>query len=290
MPPVPSFPSDTEARHEEGFLNSADHLRLFWQRYTPPAPKATVAVLPGGGDHSGRYPGLTTGLVRAGLQVALLDFRGHGQSDGRRWHVDGFSDYLADLDAFVAKLSQDGIAGDRLFVVAHSQGALVAALWGITREKHVSGFVLSSPYLRLALKPPAAKVLGAKLLGRVIPWLPVSTGLDVEDLTSDPELRRWTERDPLYGRATTPRWFDESSRAQVEVLRRAGEWTHPLLVLAGGADRIADVKATRQFVDAARAADKRLVVYDGFRHEIFNEVERDRPIAEAAAWLSARVR
>jgi alpha-beta hydrolase superfamily lysophospholipase len=112
----------------------------------------------------------------------------------------------------------------------------------------------------------------------------------VEDLTSDPELRRWTERDPLYGRATTPRWFDESSRAQVEVLRRAGEWTHPLLVLAGGADRIADVKATRQFVDAARAADKRLVVYDGFRHEIFNEVERDRPIAEAAAWLSARVR
>jgi alpha-beta hydrolase superfamily lysophospholipase len=290
MPPVPSFPSDTEARHEEGFLNSADHLRLFWQRYTPPAPKATVAVLPGGGDHSGRYPGLTTGLVRAGLQVALLDFRGHGQSDGRRWHVDGFSDYLADLDAFVAKLSQDGIAGDRLFVVAHSQGALVAALWGLTREKHVSGFVLSSPYLRLALKPPAAKVLGAKLLGRVIPWLPVSTGLDVEDLTSDPELRRWTERDPLYGRATTPRWFDESSRAQVEVLRRAGEWTHPLLVLAGGADRIADVKATRQFVDAARAADKRLVVYDGFRHEIFNEVERDRPIAEAAAWLSARVR
>jgi alpha-beta hydrolase superfamily lysophospholipase len=290
MPPVPSFPSDTEARHEEGFLNSADHLRLFWQRYTPPAPKATVAVLPGGGDHSGRYPGLTTGLVRAGLQVALLDFRGHGQSDGRRWHVDGFSDYLADLDAFVAKLSQDGIAGDRLFVVAHSQGALVAALWGLTREKHVSGFVLSSPYLRLALKPPAAKVLGAKLLGRVIPWLPVSNGLDVEDLTSDPELRRWTERDPLYGRATTPRWFDESSRAQVEVLRRAGEWTHPLLVLAGGADRIADVKATRQFVDAARAADKRLVVYDGFRHEIFNEVERDRPIAEAAAWLSARVR
>ncbi len=103
-------------------------------------------------------------------------------------------------------------------------------------------------------------------------------------------MRRWTDRDPLYGRSTTPRWFDESTRAQVEVLRRAGEWTHPLLVLAAGADRIASLPATREFVTAARATDKRLVVYDGFRHEIFNEAERDRPIAEAAAWLSGRVR
>ncbi len=49
------------------------------------------------------------------------------------------------------------------------------------------------------------------------------------------------------------------------------------------------VNAARAFVDAARAADKRLVVYEGFRHEIFNEVERERPIAEAATWMSARL-
>jgi alpha-beta hydrolase superfamily lysophospholipase len=284
-PPVPSFPADAEARHEEGFLNSADHLRLYWQRYTPPSPRATVAILHGGGDHSGRYPALTAAVVRAGFQAALVDFRGHGQSDGRRWHVDGFADYLADLDAFVAKLSQDGVVNEQLYVVAHSQGALVAALWGLSRGRHVRGFVLSSPYFRLALRPPLAKVLGARLVGKVVPWLPVSTGLDVADLTSDPELQRWTERDPLYGRATTPRWFDESGKAQVEVLRRAGEFTAPLLVLAAGADRIADAAAARAFVDAAGSSDKRLEVYAGFRHELFNEAERDRPIAEAVGWL-----
>ena len=74
------------------------------------------------------------------------------------------------------------------------------------------------------------------------------------------------------------------------MLRGAAGFEAPLLVLAAGADRIADVAAARAFVDAARSDDKRLVVYDGFRHEIFNEVGRDRPIAEAIAWLSSHAK
>ena len=286
--PVPAYPAASEAKHEEGFLNSADHLRLFWQRYTPPSPRATVAVLHGGGDHSGRYPALTSALVRGGFQVALVDFRGHGQSDGRRWHVDAFSDYLADLDAFVAKLREDGLAG-RPFLVGHSQGGLIAALWGLAHGREAAGFVLSSPYLKLALEPPAVKVLAARLLGRLVPWLPVATGLEVADLTSDEEMRRWTERDPLYGRATTPRWFDEAGRAQAEVLRRAREFEAPLLVLAAGADAIADVETTRRWYGEVRSTDKGLQVYEGFRHEIFNEVERHRPIEAVVTWISQRV-
>lgn len=285
---VPSYPSESEARHEEGFVNSADHLRLYWQRYTPPSPLATVAVLHGGGDHSGRYPALTTALARAGFQVALVDLRGHGQSDGRRWHVDAFQENLADLDAFVAKLSQDGVARDRLFLVGHSHGALVAALWGMSRGRHVAGFVFSSPYFRLALRPPFAKVLAAKLVGRIVPWLPVDASLDLADLTSDEELQRWTARDPLYGRKTTPRWFEASLGAQAEALRRASEFEAPLLVLAGGSDRIADPAAARSFVDGAGSRDKKLVVYDGFRHEIFNEVGREQPIGATVAWLRER--
>ena len=151
----------------------------------------------------------------------------------------------------------------------------------------MSGFVFSSPYFRLALRPPAVKVAAGKLLARVIPWLPMDVGFDAETLTSDEELQRWTERDPLYGRKTTPGWFVASNGAQLEVLRRAPEFTAPLLVLAGGADGIADVSAARAFVDAAGSKDKRLVVYDGFRHEIFNEVRREQPIGEAVAWIEA---
>lgn len=286
--PVPAFPSAAEAKHEEGFLHAADHLRLYWQRFTPVAPpRATVLVVHGGGDHSGRYPGLVAALVAAGFQAALVDLRGHGQSDGRRWHCDAFADYLGDLDAFVAKLRADGLAGGRLFVVGHSMGALVAILWALAHPGAAEGYVLSSPYLRLAFPPPPLKLLAARTLGRVLPWLPVSTGLRMSDLTSDVELQGWTERDPLYGRATTPRWFDEAGRAQARALAGAAGLAAPLLVLAGGADPIADVGGARQLVEAARAQDKRLVVYEGLRHEIFNEVRRNEPIGEVVSWLAA---
>jgi alpha-beta hydrolase superfamily lysophospholipase len=285
--PVPAYPAPSEAKRDDGFLHSKDNLRLYWRRYTPPSPRATVAVIPGGGDHSGRYPALTTALVRAGFQSALLDFRGHGQSDGRRWHIDAFGDYLDDMEAFMAHV-RAGAGGRKVMVVAHSQGALIAATWALSPDRGVAGFVLSSPYFRLKLEPPRLKVVAARLLGSVVPWLPLSTGLRYQDLTSDEEMQRWTEMDPLYGKATTPRWFTESQRAQREFLLRASAFAHPLLVLVGGADPIADAEAGRAFYEAASSKDKAFELYEGMRHEIFNERGRGRPIADAVAWLTTR--
>ncbi|HZY05407.1 MAG TPA: alpha/beta hydrolase [Anaeromyxobacteraceae bacterium] len=285
---VPAFPSPAEARREEGALRARDGLDLFWQRYRPEAPRATVAVLHGGGDHSGRYPGLTAALVRAGMEVALLDFRGHGRSGGARWHVMRFEEYLEDLEVFLERVRADA-AGRRLFLVGHSQGGLIAARWGLDPMRPVAGVVLSSPWLRLAFEPPRLKVAVGRMVGKVWPSLPVPAGLDLAALTSDPEMQRDTDEDPLYGRKTTPRWFDEATRAQDEVRRRAGEFAHPLLVLLGEADPIADPAAGRAFCAAAASRDKQLLAYPGFRHEIYNEVGRERPVADTVAWISDRV-
>jgi alpha-beta hydrolase superfamily lysophospholipase len=161
---VPTFPETTRATRAEGVLTSRDGTRLWWQSYAPPSPRATVVVFPGGGDHSGRYPGLTSALVSAGYAVALLDFRGHGRSDGRRWHVSRFGEYLDDADVFVASV-REGAPEQPLFVVGHSMGGLIAATWGLTPGRGVAGVVLSSPYFRLAVEPPRAKLLGARLAG-----------------------------------------------------------------------------------------------------------------------------
>jgi alpha-beta hydrolase superfamily lysophospholipase len=286
--PLPAYPDAAAAAREEGTVASTGGVRLAWSRFVPPSPRAAVAVLHGGGDHSGRYAGITAALVGAGFAVSLVDFRGHGRSTGRRWHVESFDDYLADLDAFWPR-AREAAPGKPAFVVAHSQGALVAALWAIRAPRDAAGLVLSSPYLRLAFTPPRLRVLAARLVGRVVPWLPIATGLRIADLTSDEEFRAFTERDPLYGRKTTPSWFVASMAAQAEVLARAGELRLPLLVLAAGADVIADAGAARAFVEAAGSADKEYRELPGQRHEIWNERERERAIGGAVAWLVARV-
>ena len=284
---VPTFPTAAEAHHEEGFLHATGDIRLYWQRYTPPSPRASVALFPGGGDHGGRYAAVTAALVRSGLQVALLDFRGHGRSDGRRWHVDAFQDYLDDADVFIGHV-RAGSSGRKLFVVGHSQGALIATSWALAAPRAVAGFVLSSPFFRFRTRPPPLKVIAGRVVGTIVPWLPLATGLRSEDLTSDPEMQRWVDADPLYGRATTPRWFSETQRVQRDILEDARRFEHPLLVLLGSSDPIADPAAMRAFLAAACSRDKQLLAYEGFKHEIFNERERHRPIGDAVAWIVAR--
>jgi alpha-beta hydrolase superfamily lysophospholipase len=284
---VAPFPAASEATHDEGFLHSGDHTRLYWQRYRPASPRATVAVLHGCGDHSGRYPALAGTLVRAGFSVALVDLRGHGQSDGRRWAIDSFADYLSDAEAFIQG-QRVATPGQRLFVVGHGEGALIAARWALVRPGVVDGFVLASPLFGFGPDAPPRSRLKARLLGGALPRVRLPARVEVGALTSDPEQQAWIARDPLRGTTTTARWFTASVAAQREVQAAAPSFTTPLLLLAGGGDRVSDVSESRRFFDAAGAKDKKLVIYEGFRHELFNEVERERPLGDAVAWISAR--
>jgi alpha-beta hydrolase superfamily lysophospholipase len=283
---VPPFPAASEATRDDGFLHSGDHTRLYWQRYRPAAPRGTVAVFHGGGDHSGRYPALAGALVRGGFTVALVDFRGHGQSDGRRWSIDSFSDYLADADAFLR--AQRASSPGRLFVVGHGEGALIAARWALARAGQVDGFVFASPLFGFGPDAAPRSRWKGRLLGGAIPRLSLAARVEVDLLTSDPEQQAWIARDPLRGTFTTARWFTASVTAQRDVLAAAPRFEAPLLLLAGGEDRITDLAASRRFFETAGTTDKKLVNYEGFRHELFNERGRERPLGETVAWISAR--
>ena len=282
---VPVFPGSELARHTQGQVHPPRGPDIHWERYTPPEPRSTVLVLHGAGDHLGRYAGITDALVRAGHEVALLDFRGHGRSGGKRWYVDRFEDYLADLDAFAAAVRAEA-AGRKIFVVAHSQGGHIAAHWALRGGRSIDGVVLSNPYFRLAIDPPKLKIWSALLVGKFLPHLPIDAGLELATLTSDLEMQAWSDADPLYLRKATPRWFTESGRAQADLRRDVARFDRPLLLLLGTGDRIADGAAAGEFFAAVGSKDKTLKEYVGFEHEIFNERGRAAPIADAVAWIS----
>ena len=274
---------------EEGFFSARDGVRLFWHTARAPSPAAHVAVVHGYAEHLGRHAEITRALVAAGYTAHLIDCRGHGQSGGKRAHVERFDEYLSDLELFLARVKEQA-QGAPVFLLGHSHGALIAARYLLDKPEAVRGALFSSPYFRLKLSVPAVKIMAGKLFSKILPGLPMKNELKVEQLTRDVAIQEATKADPLYQQIATPRWFTESTAAQETVMRRATEFVTPFLMLLGGADGIADPVAGREFYEHATSKDKQLKQYDGLLHELFHEPERDLVFKDLVGWLDERAR
>jgi alpha-beta hydrolase superfamily lysophospholipase len=276
--------SAPEVEYQERFITARDGIRLFFRRWARPRARGTIGLVHGFAEHCGRYDQLAGALTDAGWSVAAMDYRGHGQSGGRRAHIDRFGEYLDDIHAFLDEIDRDGGNG-RPALLGHSQGGLIAARFAEITADRISMLVLSSPFLGLAMKVPAPKVWLGRLVSRWLPTLAIPTGLDSAWLSHDQQIVDTYSADPLVSHHATARWFTEVTQAQEETYQDAGRLALPLLVLQAGQDRLSSIEATRRFAAAAGSADKRIEVYPDLFHEIFNEVGRESVFADLTAWL-----
>ena len=63
----------------------------------------------------------------------------------------------------------------------------------------------------------------------------------------------------------------------------------PCLIVHGGADRLCLPEGSRTFFEHVTFADKERREYDGYCHEGFNDVGKERVLADVEAWLEARL-
>ncbi len=277
-------------RRDEGFFASKDGTRLFWRSETTDAePRAWLGVIHGYGDHCGRYQRPIEAFVKDGFGVLTFDYRGHGKADGARGDVNVWSDYLEDLKAFFARLV-DSAKGKPLFLVAHSHGALMAThfLKG-GGPPELKGAVLTAPFYALAFEPPALKLLGAKLIRRIIPGLKIGNELKPDQLSRDLAWQLETKNDPLYLHNTTPRWFFECQAAQRSLAGMGPAISTPLLMLAGTSDPIASMPAAKAFFETIGTKNKTYKEYGDYRHEVMMEVGREQVWADISSWISGNL-
>ncbi len=250
-------------------------------------PAAVLAVVHGYGEHGGRYRYLVDAVVPLGYAIHVFDLRGHGRSPGVRGHIERFSQYVDD-----ARLFADTVAAEQpgvpLFLLGHSLGGLIATACAEARPDGLAGLILSSPFLRVRLPVSGAKRAAAKVLSLVAPARDIGNSIPAEELSHEPEVVAAYTSDPLNHHVATARWAAEVLAAQSAALSAAGRLRLPLLVLYAGADTIADPAASRELFAAAASADKTLRCYEGYYHELFNEVGRDAVFADLGAWLEAR--
>ncbi len=277
--------------YEEGSISTraAGAPTLAYQLSVPPDARAAVMLVHGYGEHGGRYRRVVQRWAKKGLASGVIDLRGHGWSAGTRGHCDRFADYHDDIDDLLAVM-RDHVGELPLFGFGHSFGALVMSTHALSRPSVFQGLVLSSPYFGLALEVAKSKTMLGEFASRIYPKLAVPTGLSGKDLTHDETIARLYDHDPLVNKGATARWYTEAVAAQRDVLARAAQLKVPVLVVQGGADRIASPAASRAVFERFGSADKKYDERVGLFHEVLNEPKVGDEIAdEMAEWIVAHV-
>ncbi|MBU9548309.1 alpha/beta hydrolase [Burkholderia multivorans] len=284
----------TAAAPHIGRLRTADGLELASYRWPADAraaaPRATVALLHGLAEHAGRYAPLAARLNAAGIDLLAIDLRGHGRSPGKRAWVARFDEYLDDADALVAEAAR---ASTPLFLMGHSMGGAIAALYAIERApargRTLAGLVLSSPALAPGRDVPRWMLALSRVISRVWPTFP-AIRIDAALLSRDADVVAANRADPLVHHGPVPaRTGAEILDAMARIERGRDTLRVPVLVYHGTADKLTEPDGSRTFGARVGSADRTLTLYEGGFHETMNDIERERVIDALIGWIDARV-
>ncbi|MDX2376481.1 alpha/beta hydrolase [Microbacterium sp. LRZ72] len=261
------------------------------------AVRGIVQLLHGVGEHAGRYGELIDALTSAGFTVYADDHRGHGRT-GMRQHGD--ADRLGTLGpgglqaALAAVWQLTGMIraenpGVPIVLLGHSWGSFLAQM---LLDRHPDA------YDALVLSGSALRWPGSLNAGDLnAPWAGGDpTGLAW--LSTDPAVADEFAADPLttsrpllrlFGVVDSARLFGRPRRG----LRAKAGREVPVLLMVGRDDTVGGPvsvhRLARAYRERAGLGDVTTLVYPGMRHEIFNEIGRERVRADLLAWLDARL-
>jgi alpha-beta hydrolase superfamily lysophospholipase len=270
----------------EHTIEGTGGIKLFVRSWHPEGkPRATVVINHGFKSHSGYYDWTAGELTRNQLAAYALDMRGHGRSDGERLFVEKMSDYVGDL-AKVVTFAKERESAAPTFVLGHSAGGVVGCLYTLDHQPEVAGFVCESFAHEVPAPDFALAIL--KGVGHLAPHAHVLKLKD-QDFSRDPQVVERMKNDPLISKqGYEAQTVAELVRADERLKNEFAQITLPILILHGTADRAAKPHGSQVFHDRASSKDKTLKLYDGYFHDLLNDVGKERVMADITEWLRTR--
>ena len=269
-------------------IEGASGLSIFFRSLRPKEePRAVVIIVPGFNAHSGYYAWVAEQLVATGLAVYAVDLRGRGNSDGERFYVEDFQDYVSDVASVVA-LAKSREPGLPLFLLGHSAGGVVSCLYTLEHQPEMAGLICES----FAFQLPAPDFVLAvfKGISHLAPHAHI-LHLKNETFSRDPNVVQALNDDPLVGQETQPsQTMAAMVRADERVKQGFSQITLPVLILHGTLDKNAKPAGSQLFYDSAGSTDKTLKLYEGSFHDPLNDLDKEVVMADIEGWLNARLR
>jgi len=270
-------------------FSTHDGLSLFGRIWLSTAKdiRGVVKLVHGIGEHSGRYAHIGKALNKRGYHLASFDLRGHGLSDGKRGFSPSLNHLMDDIDLFLHE-SQDKLGQDLpVFLYGHSLGANLVLNFGLRRKPNVSGVIATGTSFAFAFEPPKFKLFLGKILAKVWPSCTMSNELEQNALSRDQAIVKAYQDDVFVHDRISARLVTDIIESGQFALNHAEDWTLPLLLMHGTADRITSSQASEEFAKRSSPYTE-LVLYDGCYHEIHNDFNKEEVIEKMIGWLNER--
>lgn len=261
--------------------------KLFLRAWQPTVrPRAVVAICPGFKAHSGTYAWCGERLAQEGMAACALDLRGRGRSDGERFHVERFEDYVADL-GWLVDFATSRAAGAPVFLLGHSAGGVVACLYALAQQDVLAGLICED--FAFDLPAPGFALAAIKGISHVAPHAH-ALALKNRDFSRDPEVVKAMDDDPLIaGEGQTFATMAALVRADEQLRKAIPQIRLPLLIIHGAADKAARPSGSRYLQQHAGSTDKTLKLYPDRFHDPLNDIGKDAVCADIVAWIEARL-
>jgi alpha-beta hydrolase superfamily lysophospholipase len=276
-------------KHQEGFFKAVRGANIYYQSWLPEVePKAALLIVHGLAEHSGRYGNVVNHFVPLGYAIYGIDHLGHGKSDGKRVYVKRFDDYKNTLKVYFDKI-REWQPSKPIFLVGHSMGGLIGAVYLLDHQAELAGAVLSGPAVKIPKHVTPFILLMGKMLSALTPKFGL-LALDADGVSRDPSVVQAYVSDPLvYRGKATARLAAEMLKAMQTISGQAAKINLPILIVQGSADRLVNPGGAQMLYDAVSSVDKEIRIYDGFYHEVLNEPEHDRVLRDIEIWLEAHL-
>lgn len=236
--------------------------------------RAVIVIVHGAMEHHRRYGWLIEQWRNSGFHVVMGDLPGHGLTTrSRRGHIDSFEEYVDEVKKWIDASFQFDLP---VFLIGHSMGGLITLRLLQKERLNVAGVILSSPCLGLVNKPSPILHGATFILNKVFPALRVSSGISLDMVTRNEDVRELDLKDTLYVKKISVRWYRELEDAMKNafvMIKRTQDT--PLLVVQSGDDRIVDKEKVRNWFNSVPLSEKRFKEWPKCYHEVFNEPERE---------------
>ncbi|MGG7621088.1 lysophospholipase [Robertmurraya sp. GLU-23] len=236
--------------------------------------RAVIVIVHGAMEHHRRYGWLIEQWRNSGFHVVMGDLPGHGLTTrSRRGHIDSFEEYVDEVKKWIDASYQFDLP---VFLIGHSMGGLITLRLLQKERLNVAGVILSSPCLGLVNKPSPILHAATFILNKVFPALRVSSGISLDMVTRNEDVRELDLKDTLYVKKISVRWYrelEEAMKNAFAMIKRTQDT--PLLVVQSGDDRIVDKEKVRSWFNSVPLSEKRFKEWPKCYHEVFNEPERE---------------